>query len=107
MSRPFPAQAKWLEGAAEKAKRYGEFGVMVGSFEPLQSLDFPVMMPNPLELLPEPTRSWMRHFRARAVDTPLRLARGRKRVIQRRFNVDVLEASFERNASTLRVRPER
>ena len=33
--------------------------------------------------------------------------RGRKRVIQRRFNVDVLEATPERNASTLWVRPER
>ena len=32
---------------------------------------------------------------------------GRERVIQRRFNVGVLEASPERNASTRRVRPER
>ena len=32
---------------------------------------------------------------------------GRKRVMQRRFNVGVLEATPERKASTLRVRPER
>ena len=32
---------------------------------------------------------------------------GRKRVIQRRLNMGVLEAISERNASTLRVRPER
>ena len=32
---------------------------------------------------------------------------GRKRVIQRRFNVGVLEATPERKASTLLVRPER
>jgi len=35
------------------------------------------------------------------------LDQGRKRVIQRRFNVGVLEAISERKASTLRVRPER
>ena len=36
-----------------------------------------------------------------------RLERGRKRVIQRRFNVGVLEATPERKAPTLWVRPER
>ena len=34
-------------------------------------------------------------------------SQGRKRVIQRRFNVGVLETISERKASTLRVRPER
>ena len=36
-----------------------------------------------------------------------RQAQGRKRVIQRRFNVGVLEAIPKRKGSTLRVRPER
>ena len=39
--------------------------------------------------------------------THLGLEQGRKRVIQRRFNVGVLEATSGRKASTLRVRPER
>ena len=65
---------KWIERARAKTKAYGEDAFLVGEFEHLRSLDFRVHPGLDVNELPEPTRSWMSHFRSRPVDTPLGLA---------------------------------
>ena len=65
---------KWIERARAKTKAYGEDAFLVGEFEHLRSLDCRVHPGLDVNELPEPTRSWMSHFRSRPVDTPLGLA---------------------------------
>ena len=72
------------------------------------SYDVAVLRSTPCEVSSDGTVTWSRTVRVQSIcDSKLEMfpfdrhKQGRKRVIQRRFNVGVLEAISERNASTL------
>ena len=88
----FGKAVNMLKGYAARNKKVAEEGTVFTTDQPPEAPDVAPPMEGAVN--------------AKMVARDVRDERG-KRVIQRRFNVGVFEAISERNASTLRVRPER